>query len=433
MDFAKPVTAVIVGGGHRSIIYADYSFKHPDELKIVGIADPNSIRREAAAKRYGIDEKHCFACAEELAEKPRIADAVINGTMDQQHFETSVPLLKKGYDMLLEKPFAVNEKEMRELVSVIKKHGNKVMICHVLRYAPFYLEIKKRILSGELGNIINIQSAEHVSFSHLSTSYVRGKWANSDICKTSMLLAKSCHDMDIIMWLMDESKPQTVSSFGGIFQFKPENAPNGAGTRCLLDCPYTDSCRYSAKKIYIEHNYWDGYVWSDFEGKDKLTLELKEKSLREDNPYGRCIYKCNNNVVDHQSVLINFKNGATCVFNMIGGTAKSIRKIHIIGTKGEINGILEENKFKFSKIDTDKKFGYTEDTVDLSSNASEYCRYSSSNEALTEDFVSFVKTGKQSVSCTSIHSSVAGHLAVFLADASRENNGKPMSFDFSVY
>ena len=171
----KPVTAVIVGGGHRSLTYADYSLEHPDKLKIVGIADPNPDRRAAAAERYGFSETHCFEDAAALAKLPKIADAVINGTMDHQHFETAAPLLQRGYDMLLEKPFAVSREEMRALMEVVHKHKNKVMVCHVLRYAPFYLAIKKRVHAGEIGKIINIQTTENVSYHHLSTSYVRGK------------------------------------------------------------------------------------------------------------------------------------------------------------------------------------------------------------------------------------------------------------------
>ncbi|MBQ6118208.1 MAG: Gfo/Idh/MocA family oxidoreductase, partial [Clostridia bacterium] len=171
MAQTQPVTAVIVGGGHRAIIYGDYSLKHPDELKIVGIADPMAERRQMAMARYGFPPENCFASAQELAARPKFADAVINGTMDHQHYETSLPLLRRGYDMLLEKPFAVSEAEMKALIRAVKENGCRVMVCHVLRYTPFYREIKRRILSGELGEIINIQMAEHVSYHHLSTSY----------------------------------------------------------------------------------------------------------------------------------------------------------------------------------------------------------------------------------------------------------------------
>ncbi|MBQ7687733.1 MAG: Gfo/Idh/MocA family oxidoreductase [Clostridia bacterium] len=420
-----PVTAVIVGGGHRAIIYADYSLKHPDELKIVGIADPNAERCKMAAERYGFSEEFCFSSAEELARQPRLARAVINGTMDHQHYETSAPLLEKGYDMLLEKPFAVNKAEMERLLAVVRRCGSRVMVCHVLRYTPFYLAIKNRILAGELGDIINIQTAEHVSYHHLSTAYVRGKWANSDVCKTSMLLAKSCHDIDIMMWLMQPVLPKRVSSFGSIYQFKPENAPANAGARCTVDCPLVDTCRYSAKKLYLQHpNRWECYVWDKLEHLENPTHEDRLQSFAAGNPYDRCIYKCGNNVVDHQSVLVEFAGGATGTHNMIGGSAKSLRKIHIIGTKAELDGELESGVFTVRKIAADEESGYTEETVNVNADLSD--THGGGDDALTADFVHYIATGEQSVSCTAIENSVAGHLTVFLADQSREKGGMPM-------
>ena len=163
----QPITAVIVGAGHRAFVYSKLALTDPDKLKIVGVADPDKIRQKKAMEMFGFPKENCFDSALELSRVPKFADAVINGTMDEQHVETSIPLLKKGYDMLLEKPFATNEKEMRELVSCVKENGNKVMICHVLRYTPFYLSIKERVASGEIGDIINIQTCEHVSYHQL--------------------------------------------------------------------------------------------------------------------------------------------------------------------------------------------------------------------------------------------------------------------------
>ena len=348
----KPVTAIIVGAGHRSMVYSKLALTNPELLKIVGVADPDPIRRKKCRELYGFGEDMCFENANALAAKGKLADTVINGTMDEVHIETSVPLLNAGYDMLLEKPFAVNEEEMRTLVDCARQNHSKVMICHVLRYTPFYYGIKERIAAGEIGDIINIQTLEHVSYHHLSTSYVRGKWANSQKCHTSMLLAKCCHDLDIMMWMMAETKPTAVSSFGGKFQFKPENAPADAGTRCMVDCPLVDTCRYSCKRLYIDHpDRWSFYVWDKLEGIENPTIEDKIHLLKGDSPYGRCIYKCDNDVVDHQSVMVQFASGATGTHNMVGGSSAPLRRIHIIGTKGEIYGNFEESKFYVSKID----------------------------------------------------------------------------------
>ena len=425
----QTITDVIVGAGHRAFVYSKLALTDPDKLKIVGVADPDKIRQNKAIEMFGFPKENCFDSALELSRVPKFADAVINGTMDEQHVETSIPLLKKGYDMLLEKPFATNEKEMRELVSCVKENGNKVMICHVLRYTPFYLSIKERVASGEIGDIINIQTCEHVSYHHLSTSYVRGKWANSDVCHTSMLLAKCCHDIDLMMWMMSDTQPSMISSFGSKFQFKPENAPKEAGTKCLVDCPLVDTCRYSAKRLYLDQpKRWAFYIWDKLEGIENPTDEDRINLLKGDSNYGRCIYKCDNNVVDHQSVLVNFKNGATGTHNMVGGSAGPMRRIHIIGTKGEIYGDFEESKFTVAKIHPTKTDEKTVEVVDLNVNGDmvgAYGGHGGGDEKLAADFVEFLRGGKPSLACTSIFDSVAGHLCVYLADKSREENGMP--------
>ena len=424
MDMAKTVTAIILGAGHRAMAYADFSLANPDLLKIVGVADPDEYRRKYVMKKFGFPEENCFYDAEALSKAPKFADVIINGTMDEQHVETSIPLLEKGYDMLLEKPFAVNEEEMDRLIQVVEKHHNKVMICHVLRYTPFYSEIKKRILQGEIGEVINIQTIENVSYHHLSTSFVRGKWGNSKKCHTSMLLAKCCHDMDIMMWLMAPNKPVAVSSAGSRLQFREENAPENSGTRCLVDCPLVDTCLFSAKRLYLDHpNRWEVYVWRDLEGVENPTDEQRRQVLI-DSDYGKCMYKCDNDVVDHQSVLVNFSNGATGTHNMTGGSAESLRTVRVIGTRGEIYGEFENKFIKIKTINPEPGKDYDEETVDLSHISGE--GHSGGDERLTRDFIKFVSGEEPSFSCTSIFDSVAGHRIIFLADKSREQGGKIM-------
>ena len=205
------ITAIIVGAGHRAMTYAAYAKAYPDKLRIVGVADPIKLRREMVAKEYGLTQAQCFNSAEELASNGKIADAVINGTMDRQHVPTTLPLLKAGYDVLLEKPFAINEEEARELHAAAQKYNRKIMICHVLRYAPFYSEIKKRILDGEIGKIINIQTAEHVSYHHVASCFIRGKWHRKDVCGSSALMSKCCHDLDLIVWFMSGVNPAKIA------------------------------------------------------------------------------------------------------------------------------------------------------------------------------------------------------------------------------
>jgi predicted dehydrogenase len=420
----KLVTAVIVGAGHRAMLYASYSQYHPEELKIVGVAEPNEFRRKMVADIYKLSSSQCFKSAEELSKHSRIADVAINGTMDSEHVPTSLVLLSAGYHILLEKPFATNEKEMWKLIKACRKNKRKIMVCHVLRYAPFYSAIRQRIKNNEIGEIINIQTTEHVSYHHMAVAFVRGKWNNKNKAKSSMLMSKCCHDLDLIVWMKSGIKPISVSSFGGLMQFSHKKIPKSAGTRCLLDCAIEPICLYSARKHYIEHpERWGFYVWTDIENVKNPTIEQKIETLKKNSPYGRCVWRCNNNVVDHQSVLIEFKDGCTATHNMIGGVSRPMRSIHLIGTIGEIQGILDENCFVIRHIDTRVGHEYSEEIIKLDAEGDMYGGFgghAGGDLRLVEDFVRFIQGKSVSISCTSIEDSIYGHLIGFYADKSMQ-------------
>jgi predicted dehydrogenase len=419
-----PLKAVIIGAGHRALTYASYAERHPDELEIVGMADPNPLRRQQTGDRFGISDERRYETAEALADVPQFADCAINGTMDHQHVETSIPLLTAGYDLLLEKPFATNKDEMRQLVQVAQDHDRKVMICHVLRYAPFYYGIRQRIASGEIGRVINVQTVEHVSYHHMAVGFVRGKWNSKEKCHSSMLMAKCCHDLDLITWMKSGVSPTMVSSFGTNTQFRPEMAPEGAGERCLVDCDIESECLYSARKHYLDHpRRWSFYVWDTLEHIEAPTIEDKTASLEADNPYGRCVWKCDNDVVDHQSVTINFEDGCTATHNMVGGTSRPSRSIHVIGTTGEIQGVFEDSKFCVRHIDTRPEHEYSEEWIDLNESGDMHGAFGGHGGGdlrLVKDFVDLVNGGAPSLACTRIEDSVNGHLTGFLADQAME-------------
>ena len=419
----QPVTAVIVGAGHRSVAYARHAKARPEELRIVGVADPIERRRKRVAAEYDLPPNRCFETAEELARQGRIADAVINGTMDRDHAPTSAPLLEAGYDILLEKPFAINEEEMWRLVETARRCDRKVMICHVLRYAPFYAAIRQKVLDGEVGRIVNMQTVEHVSYHHMSVGFVRGKWNREDECGSSMLMSKCCHDLDLIMWMKSGVAPVAVSSMGGLMNFRPENAPEGAGTRCLVDCPIEADCLYSARKMHLDHpKRWGYYVWADLEGEAEPTAEDMARSLRESNPHGRCVWKCDNNVVDHQTVCIEFEDGCTCSHNLVGATARPSRAIHILGTEGEIQGAIEDSRFVIRHADPRPGHEYSEELVDLKVRGDMHGAFGGhggGDSRLVADFVRFIRGEERSISCTSLEDSINGHLVGFLADKAR--------------
>ncbi len=421
---SKPIRAIIVGAGHRALIYASYALERPDKLQIVGVADPIESRRIKAQEIHKFSDDMMFTSAEELASKGKLADAVINGTMDKQHVETSLPLLEAGYDILLEKPFAVNEDEMWELNKAAKKYKRTVCICHVLRFAPFYSEIKQRILDNEIGDIINIQLTEHVNYHHLAVSYITGKWGNEEECGTTMLMAKCCHDVDIMVWLMNHTSPKYVSSFGSDFQFDESKKPEGAGTRCMVDCEIENECLYSAKKLYIDHpERWSFYVWDELEDSGTpLTIENKIESLKTDNRHGRCVWDCNHTVVDHQSTMVEFEDGSTGTLNMIGGSSKEDRTIHIIGTKGEIEGVLGDSTYIVRKIDPRPGHEYSEEVyeLDVDGDASGVNgTHGGGDLRLVADFVDLLSGETPSISTTSIKDSIMGHYVVFKADEAR--------------
>ena len=420
MSKKAPVTAVIIGAGHRSIAYALYAKKHPDELRIVGVAEPFDVRRRQTAEMFGIPAERCFNSVEELVLSPRFADAAINGTMDQLHVPSTLLLLDVGYDVLLEKPIATCEHELFALLKKTHQTGRKVMICHVLRYAPFYRKIHQKLLADEIGDIMQIHAAECVSYHHMALGYVRGKWNRKDSNNgSSMLLAKSCHDLDLIAWFKGGVAPKKVSSFGGLKYFRPENAPSGSGTRCLVDCKIESVCPYSAKKNYIEQNIWGTYVWHCLEHISNPTLEEKINSLKVDNPHGRCVWRCDNNVVDHQTVVVEFEDGSVASFDMVGGVSKACRYLHIFGTKGEIQGALEDEYFVIRKPDARKGHEYVEEKIALNAPVDEHgepISHGGGDQLLVEDFVRFVRNEQPTVSTTNIMDSIHGHQIVFAAD-----------------
>ena len=442
-----PLTAVIVGAGHRSIYFACFALKNPNKLKIVAVAEPSEVRRKMAADMFNIPPEKCFNSVEEMAKQPALADAAINGTMDHLHVPTTILLMNAGYDVLLEKPIAPSEEDLFELVRTSRKMGRKIMICHVLRYAPFYREIRQKVLDGEIGNIIQIHAAECVSYHHMALGYVRGKWNHNNGKEgSSMLLAKSCHDLDLIAWLKSGIAPKQVSSFGCLMYFRPENAPPGAGTRCLVDCKIESTCPYSAKKNYIEQGLWGTYVWHCIEHLSNpvtddadflkntgiinrtwrdsiISIQDKIESLKTDNPHGRCVWRCDNNVVDHQTVIIDFEDGTVASFDMVGGVAKGGRYIHLFGTKGEIQGCLGDDYFVVRKPDARKGHEYSEVRVDLKPPVDEHGEpvgHGGGDILLMDDFIHFLRGARASISRTDIIDSVHGHQIVYTADRSME-------------
>ncbi len=420
----KLIKVVLVGAGNRASIYGGVSLEYPEKMQVVGIVDPDPVRRELMREKFSVSAENCFSYVSEFVEREKFADAVINGTMDHLHVPTSIPVLEKGYDLLLEKPFAVNEEEMNELLKVARKHGSKVVIGHVLRYTDFYSAIKKHVMSGELGKIISIETCEHVRYDHMAVSYVRGKWRSEKLCFAPMLLAKSCHDIDIMLWMMKGTEPAKIASFGSDFQFGVHNKPKGAGERCMVDCPYAKECIFSAKSNYIDGPGWKQYVWRCLEKENDFSVERKTQSLQTDNPYGKCVWDFERDGnVDHQTVIVHFENGATGSFNMIGGSAKSERNIHIVGTLGELKGTFEDSKYVIRKMNPEAERCYVETEYDLNVKGDMIGAsggHGGGDKKLVLDFLEYLSGAEPSVSCATLEDSTISHRTVFKAEEARK-------------
>ena len=277
---------------------------------------------------------------------------------------------------------------------------------------------------GVIGDIVNIQTNEHVSYHHMAVAFVRGKWRNKAESGSSMLMSKCCHDLDLIMWFKSGITPVSVASFGSNLQFRPEKAPAGAGTMCLVDCPIEPDCLYSARKHYLDNpDRWKPYVWTALEDIPDPTPEQRLEQLKQDDRYGRCVWRSDNDVVDHQSVILDFEDGSTATHNMIGGTARPVRSIHLLGTTGEIEGIFEDSRFVIRRIDPQPGRDHTEEvvTVDVTGDMEgAYGAHGGGDLRLVEDFVSFLQGDPPSISCTTLEDSISAYIAGFAADRAME-------------
>ncbi len=417
----KKLSAVLVGAGNRGCVYADYALQAPNELEIVGVVEPSDLRREQAATRYGVDQKNCFADLDVFLQAKIDCDFVINATMDEMHYETAKKLMTAGYNMLLEKPVVPNRKQLLKLQSLAKEKGVKVNVCHVLRYTPFYKRIKEIINAGTIGKIMTMELNEHVGIAHFLDSFVRGKWSNEKRCGSGFLLQKSCHDMDLICWLNNASTPKKVASVGMRAQFIPENAPESATEFCY-QCPHNDTCLYSAQKVHLEVDSMPFQTWMDINKPlDEITKEEKAAFLKT-SVYGRCAYNSGGDINDRQTVNVLFENGSIASFTMVGAVNKPGRNIHICGTKGEIEGRLEDGTFALRIFDrSGDKFWYNEEIVDVNKDvviSVEYGGHGGGDYAIMNELVRYFNGDTSSVSITSLDDSVNGHLVVYAAEES---------------
>lgn len=400
------IKVALIGAGLRGMIYTNYALSHPDEMQLVAVADPNSDRVDKFKKAHSIEDQMCFTDWRDMLAQPKLADAVLVCTQDKMHYEPTMKALEAGYPVLLEKPMSPDPQECVDMGEKARNSGQILSICHVLRYTKFFGTIKRLLDEGSIGQLMSIQHNENVAHWHQAHSYVRGNWRNS-IESSPMILAKSCHDLDILLWLAGDDCV-SVSSFGSLSHFKEENAPEGAPTRCTDGCPVSDSCLYYAPNIYItEEDSWVKWALSDDQSNESLLKALQE------GPYGRCVYHCDNDVVDHQVVNMEFANEVTAVFTMSAFTKDCTRTIKLMGTKGEIRGAMEKSEIELIRFDQDKPELISLDVL------SDDMGHGGGDGGLIKDFIRLVRGDSNGKGLTSGETSVQSHLMAFAAEQAR--------------
>lgn len=410
----QPKTAVVIGAGDRGArAYAPYALENPHELKIVAVADPNEERRKSFKEKYAMKDGQCYSTWQDMMADGKQADIAIICTLDRYHFKPTLKALELGYHVLLEKPMSPDPKECVEIERAAEKYNRKLTICHVLRYTDFWSTIKKVVSKGQVGEIASIQLNENVEIMHMSHSFVRGNWNNKEE-SSPMILQKSCHDMDIISYIMDK-KCERISSYGSLMHFREENKPEGAPKRCLDGCPVELECPFHAGRYYLG----EGKGWAKKFTEDH-SREGIIKALQE-TPYGKCVYQSDNDVVDHQVVNMEFEGGATATFSMCGFTREQTRIVQIMGTKGEIRGNMEDNRISIFDFLTKH-----ETVIHLDNPAG---GHSGGDNGIIRSFLWEIAHEDDGKSVSSAKVSLRSHLMAFAAEESRLSQGKSIHLD----
>lgn len=407
----KQLTAIIIGAGGRGRGYSKFVLNNPEMYEVVGVAEPIDVRRNLIIERHPKAAEAAYKCWTEILARPRFADIAIITTMDRMHIEPALRAIELGYDILLEKPLAATPEDCKRLVEAAEAKGTRVLICHVLRYTPFFRALREIIDSGRLGRVISVIHTEGVGHIHQSHSYVRGNWRKESE-SSFMLLAKSCHDLDILQWLIGR-ECRRIQSFGSLSYFTHENRPEGAPDYCLDGCPHSATCCYDAEKVYVRNTGgWMRAHACDL--KDPTEAELREYFHH--SPYGRCVFACDNDVVDHQTVNMEFDDGCTVTFNMnafnIGG-----RTIRIMGTKGELEAWMDRDYINFSNLVT----GETEQISikDAIGDESIAGGHGGGDGGIMRALYDMIACGIESKSVCDVRTAYKNHLLAFAAEQSR--------------
>lgn len=406
----KKVSLIIIGGGARGTIYSDHVHHIAQKAEVIGIAEPREFFRRRIAERHRIPPENQYADWHELLARGKIADAVVITTQDRMHIEPAVAFARLGYDILIEKPIAPDIAGCREVVAAAESNEIIMSVCHVLRYTEFTRKLKHMIEDGAVGTVMSVQHLEPVGHWRFAHSYVRGNWRKESE-SSSVLLAKSIHDLDWIRYIVG-ARCRKISSFGSLMYFKKENQPSGAADRCL-ECGIESDCPYSAPRFYLErirNNRIGAYVEA-VEGNP--TEESMLKTLKT-SPYGRCVFACDNDVADHQVVNMEFENGATAVFTLAGCSKYGNRRTTVFGSEGELFGDGDTLQYYSYRTGETRQIEIPPPPVPDHHGGGDF--------NLLNTFVDAIRTGDRSGIVTGPGISLETHLLVYAAETSRLEN-----------
>jgi len=403
------IKGIVLGaGGRGQFTYGEYALKNPQDIQIIAVAEPNKERREQFVKDHKIESKNVFTDWKDVFKREKFADLVCVCTTDKMHLEPSLVALDKGYDLLLEKPISPTYEECEEIANKAKEKNASVAIAHVLRYTPFFNTIKNLIDEGKLGKVVGIDLVENIGHIHYSHSFVRGIWRNEDV-SAPMILAKSCHDMDILLYLIG-SDCTSLTSYGSKGYFSKKNKPKGAPHRCLEGCPVREECPYYSPKIYLTGNV----DWPVNAVSNDLSAEGIKEALQTNN-YGVCVFDSDNNMTEHQNVIMKFENNVNASFTMSAFTSEMTRGIKIMLEQGEIVGDMLQDQIDVVNFSTNEKFS-------ISHVASNSYGHGGGDEGFMSDLVKHLKDKKNYPLKTSIEIALQSHKMALAAHDSMKNN-----------
>jgi len=415
-NLMRPVRLLVLGAGGRGSTYADYLLQHPEEGVVVGVAELDAARRQAFAERHQLNPGQVFADWRDALATPRFADAAVIATQDRMHVEPVEAAAALGYHLLLEKPMAPDEAGCRRIVAAAERHGVMLGVCHVLRYTAYTQALKRILEAGTIGEIVSVEHLEPVGYWHQAHSFVRGNWRNEQE-SSPMLLSKACHDLDWLRYVVGR-RCERVSSFGHLKHFRREEQPAGASDRCVTCPPEVETaCPYSAKRYYLGqldagHTGWPLNVLTPQPTRETVLGAL------EVGPYGRCVYACDNDVVDHQVVNFEFSGGVTASFTMTAFTRARGRETRIFGTRGELYGDSQLiSVYDFLTGETT-----TLDT-DVASDGSILSGHGGGDDGLMAAFLQAVQHNDPNLILSGPAETLESHLMVFAAEEARRTGG----------